>query len=77
MLENGTHRRQILCFSTALNLLYIPFMLGEFFVSESVSPKQKSPTHSLPAMYVMQALPYRYSLIRPGNRQCAEAVKTF
>lgn len=68
MFENGTYRRHILCFSTAFNLLYIPFTLGEFFVSESVSPKQKSPTHSLSAMYVMQALPYRYSLVIPENR---------
>lgn len=68
MFENGTYRRHILCFSTAFNLLYIPFMLGEFFVSESVSPKQKSPAHSLSALYVMQALPYRYSLVIPENR---------
>lgn len=68
MFENGTYRRHILCFSTAFNLLYIPFMLGEFFVSQSVSPKQKSPTHFLSAMYVMQALPYRYSLVIPENR---------
>ena len=48
VLENGTYRRQILCFLAALNLLHIPFMLGEF-LSLNLYPQSRNPQLTSPA----------------------------
>lgn len=77
-LENGMYGIQILC----LNLLHIPSVLGEI-LSLNLYRKGRNPKLTIPAslsvMYVIQALPFTCTLVRPWyeSRQCEEAFTTF